>query len=242
MSTRVPAPALLSPNAPEIVPPTVRVLEETVRMGLAVNETFPVPRFKALLPEKPNEPDQTCGLLFVRVTALPLVLLMVPPRMVKLPAPAPKAVLLLMFKEPEKSLTPPEKILVPERVAVPSPASERDPVPKIVPLTTEFTPVPGLSKTEPPESERLPVSMSAPVRFKVPAPSTLRAPAPVMFPPRVAVIPETSATYPVPLASVMLWEALVPEVMNRVPELKVRGFATSPRLRLEAIETDPAFK
>jgi len=54
-----PAPALviLSPE-PEIAPPTVKVLAETVTVGLAPSVTAPVPRFKEEDPVKVKLPFQ----------------------------------------------------------------------------------------------------------------------------------------------------------------------------------------
>ena len=50
LSVSVAAPALVRPNAPLIVPPTVSVLEFTVTARPAESVTDPVPRLRSLVP------------------------------------------------------------------------------------------------------------------------------------------------------------------------------------------------
>ena len=92
----MPAPFFVRPKlAPDIAPPTVRLPAETVMVREAFMVTLPVPRFRSFVPTKVKLPFQFWALLVVSVFALPLVLSIVPPAMVKLPVP--RAVALLMF-------------------------------------------------------------------------------------------------------------------------------------------------
>jgi len=81
------------------MPPSVKVLPETVTVGLAPRATVPVPRFNEELPVKVKLPFQFWVLLLVSVTLPPEVLSMVPPEMVK--ALVPRAVALLISSVPE---------------------------------------------------------------------------------------------------------------------------------------------
>jgi len=147
--------------APLTMPPTVRVLAETVTMRLAPKDTAPVPRFKEEEPVKVKFPLQVSGLLMAMATEAPEVLSMVPPLITKVPPTAPRAWVLLMSRvAPASKVTPPEKVLAPDRVKVPA---ESVIVPVVVPI--------------------MPLSTS------VPAPAVMRlSPAPAMAPPTVRVL------------------------------------------------------
>ena len=59
---KVPLPALVREYpAPEMTPPTVSVLAETVTCRLAASVTGPVPRLRGLLPLKVKSPCHFCG-------------------------------------------------------------------------------------------------------------------------------------------------------------------------------------
>ena len=80
----MPVPALvrLSP-APLIAPPTVRTFELTVTVRLLLIVTAPAPRLRSLVPANVKSLFQFWALLVERVIAVPLVLPMVPPEIVK---------------------------------------------------------------------------------------------------------------------------------------------------------------
>ena len=82
----MPGPALVeavAAAAAEIAPPTVRLLDATVTVRLALMVTAPVPRLRSLGPAKVKSTFQFWALLVESVIAVPLVLPMVPPEMVK---------------------------------------------------------------------------------------------------------------------------------------------------------------
>ena len=120
----VPAPALVSERVLEaslIVPPTVRVPEDVVRVAFPASITAPAPRLRALLPVKVKLPFQLmAGLLPVRFTDEPSVLLMVAPGVI-VKVPVPRAVLLLMLSVPALSVRPPAPLLPPLSVSAPPP-------------------------------------------------------------------------------------------------------------------------
>ena len=101
--------------------------------------TAPVPRFSAFEPVKVKSPFQFCGLLLDSVSEPPLVLLIVPPEIVKVPVPS--AVALLMFNVPALNVVPPVNVFAPESVRAPAPAlvSEK-PEPEIAPPTVSVPP------------------------------------------------------------------------------------------------------
>ena len=103
----VPAPDLvrLKPD-PLITPPTVKFPPLAVTVREAFSVTAPVPRFRSLVPVNVKLLFQFWALLVLRVSALPLVLSIVPPEIVKVPVPSAEA--LLMFKVPALSVVPPE--------------------------------------------------------------------------------------------------------------------------------------
>ena len=78
-----------------IVPPNVSVLPEplSVMVRLPALLIAPVPKFRSFVPPKVKLPPIVIALLLVRVSALPVVLFIVPPSMVN--APVPRAVALL---------------------------------------------------------------------------------------------------------------------------------------------------
>ena len=105
-SVSVPVPALvrLSP-LPLIGPPTVRLLDATVTVRLLPIVTAPAPRFRSLVPANVKSLFQFSALLVESVIAAPLVLPIVPPEIVKVPAPRAEA--LLMLSRPAESVVPP---------------------------------------------------------------------------------------------------------------------------------------
>ncbi len=58
LKARVPAPALVRLNAPEIMPPSVSVLAIAVTMLLAPKVTAPVPKFRLFAPLNVKSPPQ----------------------------------------------------------------------------------------------------------------------------------------------------------------------------------------
>ena len=115
-----PAPSFTRPYAPLIIPPTLRVSAVTVTVRFPVRVTAPLPVSRELLPRKVRFVAQTCGLFVERVTALPEVLSITPPRIVKLPVP--RAAALFNHNPPSASVNPPLNPLVPERASTPAPA------------------------------------------------------------------------------------------------------------------------
>ena len=125
--TILPVPLKVRPVAPLISPPTVKVLPESVTVGLLLKAMAPVPRFKALVPPKVKLAFQFIALLF-KVTKLPKVLSIVPPLIVnvlvpKAPAllrssvpPALKVTVLLKMLMPVKTKAPEVTVSVPETV------------------------------------------------------------------------------------------------------------------------------
>ena len=111
----------LSPT-PVMAPPTVKVLADTVTVGLAVKVTAPLPRYKEDEPAKVKLPAQVCILLLVDVViaALEVLSMVVPPSMVNVPEP--KAPALLISKVPVLKVRPPLKLLFPDRTSVPAAA------------------------------------------------------------------------------------------------------------------------
>ena len=65
----------------------------------------PVPRFRSLVPPKMKLAPMVMGLLFIRVIAPAVVLLIVPALIVNVPVPS--AVVLSMFNVPALSVVPP---------------------------------------------------------------------------------------------------------------------------------------
>jgi len=104
----------------------------TVTVGLAPNVVLPVPRSRFLVPVNAKSPFHTIGWFNV-VTSAALVLSMVPPPMVNVPATVPRACAWLMLRVPEPRDTPPLKVLAADSVRVPVPSMVTLPVP--VPIT-----------------------------------------------------------------------------------------------------------
>jgi hypothetical protein len=99
-------------------------------MGLAVNVTAPVPRFKSLPPAKAKFPAQTCALLFAEVTEAPeLFPSVVEAEIVRLPVPSAYAE--FTNKLPAFNFVPPLYVLPPESTNVPLPICITAPDPEI---------------------------------------------------------------------------------------------------------------
>ncbi len=87
-----------------MAPPTVRLLLVTVTVGLTLRVTAPLPRFRSLGPTNAKFPLQVWTLL-LSVRALPEVLPMLPPEMVR--RPLPRAWALPISSSPAESVVPP---------------------------------------------------------------------------------------------------------------------------------------
>ena len=169
----VPAPALVMPKvAPEILPPTVRVLALTVTVGLAFKVTAPVPRSNELLPVKVKLPFQISALFVELVMALPEVLSMIVPASI-VKVPVPKAPALLISSVPALKVTPPSKLLLPDNARVPAPALMiPKPLPKIDPPSVKVFAVTVIVKLAfkltspvPMFNELLPAKVKLPFQF-----------------------------------------------------------------------------
>ena len=107
-STSVPLPFLVNPKlVPDITPPTVKLLPSMLRVRVAFIVTAPVPKFRSPVPAKAKSPFQFWVLLLVSVLAMPLVLSIVPPLILKTLAAVPSALSLLMASVPLLSVVLP---------------------------------------------------------------------------------------------------------------------------------------
>lgn len=89
-----------------MTPPTLRIQPVvSVIVISAPRVTAPVPMVKVLVPPQVNEAFQTWTLLLVKVIALAVLLLIVPPLIVSVPVPM--AVAVLMLSVPAFNVVPP---------------------------------------------------------------------------------------------------------------------------------------
>ena len=128
-SVRVPAPSFVKAKAPLITPGTMRLLPLTVTVRAAESATVPDPRLRTFDPVNVKLPLQVCAPVVAMACGKPLVLSMVPPVILTVPAPkaeAPETPPLLILSVPVELVTrPPEKVLYPPSVTVPAPLSVR---------------------------------------------------------------------------------------------------------------------
>ena len=114
-SVRVPAPDLVRAKAPLMTPGTMRLLPLTVTVRAAERATVPVPRLRTFDPVNVKLPLQVCAPVVAMACGTPLVLSMIPPVILTVPAPkaeAPETPPLLILSVPvELVVRPPEKVL-----------------------------------------------------------------------------------------------------------------------------------
>ena len=103
----MPLPFFVRPALPEMMPPTVKLLPSMFRLRVAFIVTAPVPRFRSPVPAKAQSPFQFWVLLLDSVLALPLVLSIVPPLILKTLAAVPRALSLFTASVPLLSVVLP---------------------------------------------------------------------------------------------------------------------------------------